>query len=103
MAEPLNGIIPKKRRLLNSIVAWGKAVGRKRLAEKLDLMLKDQFVKVGIVPQCGQIVIVLRANSKSGLQIQRSLQRLECQVDGSKPGASCGEAVMNMSGFRFTF
>ena len=38
--------------------------------------MKHKSIKVRIIAESGQVVIVLRANTKRRLQIQSSLQRL---------------------------
>ena len=46
-------------------------------------------------------MIVLRTNTKTGLNGQRPLQRLEREIDGTETCASGCEAVVNVRGFRF--
>ena len=62
-----------------------------------------QPIKVGVITQRVQIVIVLGANAQVRLQIESFLERLQSQINRTEPGAGCGQAVVNVCCFRFTF
>jgi hypothetical protein len=72
------------------------------LREHLEAGLKDQLVKVGIVTQRGQIMIMLGPNPQCGLKVQCTLKRLQSEVNRAEPCTSCGKAVVNMRSFRLT-
>lgn len=48
-------------------------------------------------------MVVLGANAQVRLQIERPLERLQSEINRTEPGASCGQAVVNMCCFGFTF
>ena len=64
---------------------------------------EDQSIKVGIVTKRVQIVIVLGANAQVRLEIECLLERLQSQINRTESSASCGQAVVNVCCFGFTF
>src|SRR5688572_16590832 len=69
----------------------------------LGRITEDQTIEVRIISQGVKIVIVLGAHTKVGLNRQRALQRFEGKIDRAEPGASGGQTVVNVCGFRFAF
>jgi hypothetical protein len=59
----------------------GKRSRAKNFLRKLNVMLENQSVKVWIIAEGSQIMIMLRTNPKRGLKIQSTLKRLQCQID----------------------
>ena len=72
-------------------------------AESSGRVAEDQPIKIGVVTQRVQIVVVLSTNAKIRLQVERALQRLEREINGAETSASGGESVMNVSCLGFAF
>ena len=48
---------------------------------ELDVVLKNESIKIGVIAEGSQIVIVLRADPERGLKIQSTRKRLHREVD----------------------
>lgn len=64
---------------------------------------EDQTIEIGVVAKRIEVMIVLSAHTKIWLQVKRSLQRFQGEINRTQASTGGSQSVVNMCRFRLAF